>query len=452
MKLASTAPRKGRVAPDANAYRLLVLHSPVPSLQGQSFGLGAAAVDLGREGLGPDAIVLDDEAASRRHARIERSKDKRDFVIRDLSSSNGTFLNGDRIDRALLNHGDVLRVGDHIMVVERLSMQDCALLVEAQDPKTALRGDSVAIRRLIKRVHSIAGLDDPVLITGESGSGKEHVAQELHRRSARTGPLVPVNCAAIPNALAEAELFGHGAQAFTGAKQARDGLFAAAQDGTLFLDEIGELPPPLQAKMLRVLATGEIRRVGETQSRQVSTRIIAATHVDLSRAVDEGEFRGDLYSRIQTFELNVPPLRERRSDVLSLPAELLKIGASSLSADAVELLTTYGWPFNVRELLQSLRAAAHNAGERGSALIEPEDLPERITKRRGAPAEDPLVPSSLPASVQTARDAMPSAEQLDALLAEFEGNVVRVAAFFDKDRKQIYRWIERYGLDPSAHR
>ncbi|MEM7609672.1 MAG: sigma-54-dependent Fis family transcriptional regulator, partial [Myxococcota bacterium] len=119
---------------------------------------------------------------------------------------------------------------------------------------------------------------------------------------------------------------------------------------------------------------------------------------------------------------------------------------------AVELLTTYGWPFNVRELLQSLRAAAHNAGERGSALIEPEDLPERITKRRGAPAEDPLVPSSLPASVQTARDAMPSAEQLDALLAEFEGNVVRVAAFFDKDRKQIYRWIERYGLDPSAHR
>ncbi|MEM9073626.1 MAG: sigma 54-interacting transcriptional regulator, partial [Myxococcota bacterium] len=428
----------------------LVLHGPEPRAVGSSFGLGAAKVPIGREDDPPPAVVLDDPSASRHHAVVVRTTDHRSFEIHDLGSRNGTFVNGMQIESTPLSHGDIVRIGDHVMLFERLSMQDCELLIEARDPSSSWRGESVPARRIANSLVSLAPLADPVLVIGESGAGKERIAQELHRLSKRKGELVPVNCAAIPEALAEAELFGHAAGAFTGAPGARSGLFAAAEHGTLFLDEIGELPVPLQAKLLRALATGEIRRVGETKTRLVDVRVVAATHVDLAEAVTRGAFRGDLYSRLAAFEIQVPALRERRDDILGLGRELVGLRTPQLSPDAAEALVTYRWPYNVRELLQSLRRCLHaSGGER----VELDHLPEPIANAlppRGAP--NPEAPAVLPATLRIPRDVVPSADDLRAVLEQFDGNVVRVAAFFGKDRRQIYRWAERLGVDLTSFR
>jgi len=226
-------------------------------------------------------------------------------------------------------------------------------------------GSSPEMQELYSKIHKIAPTSATVLINGETGTGKELVAQALHNQSPRKeSALICVNCAAIPDTLIEAELFGHEKGAFTGAATNREGLVSAADKGTLFLDEIGELPLEAQARLLRVLQEGEVRPIGSTESRKVDVRLIAATHRDLGRLAREGAFREDLYFRINVLQLKLPPLRNRGKDILTLAetfvarfcAEINK-PPLSLSPEAIQVITTYSWPGNIRELENAIQRA-----------------------------------------------------------------------------------------------
>ena len=245
-------------------------------------------------------------------------------------------------------------------------------------------GSTPAMLALKKKIGKFAPTDASVLILGETGTGKEVVAKAIHAGSQRAnGPFVAVNCGALPEHLVESEFFGHRKGAFTGADQPRKGLFEAADGGTLFLDELGELPKPMQVKLLRFLESSEIRRVGENETFTVDVRIVCATNKDLGEMARDGDFREDLIYRVNTFELDLPPLRERAEDVPALCAFLVSrlagkpVGQEAIGPRAMELLKTHEWSGNVRELANALEHASILA----EGQIQPEDLPTNVTRR-----------------------------------------------------------------------
>ena len=249
--------------------------------------------------------------------------------------------------------------------------------------------ESPSMREIERLTARVAPADSTVLITGESGTGKGMVARAIHDRSARAAAtFLPVNCSAIPEQLLESELLGHTKGAFTGADKARKGLFLQADGGTLFLDEIGELPLHMQTKLLHVIESKEVRAVGAEQSRRADTRIVAATNRNLTEMVAQGRFREDLYFRLSMFQLHIPPLRERQSDIRGLIRYLLRettvtgpgAKVTSLDAEAEEALVSYSWPGNVRELENVInRARILAEGER----ITLADLPQELTRVAG---------------------------------------------------------------------
>ncbi len=254
--------------------------------------------------------------------------------------------------------------------------------------------------RIFRLIQTLEQSEATVLLSGESGTGKERVAQAIHAHSGRrSGPFVAVNCGALPGELLESELFGHVRGAFTGAVRDRVGRFELAAEGTLFLDEVGDLPLPLQVKLLRVLQERSFERVGESTSRRADARIVAATNLDLQRAVREGRFREDLYYRLRVVPIALPPLRDRREDIEPLASQLLarvagrRGRALRLSPDALRALIGYAWPGNVRELENALEyAVAVCTGQ----TILPEDLPSELSRpREAAPA---LAPSAATAN------------------------------------------------------
>ena len=288
----------------------------------------------------------------------------------------------------------------------------------------------------------VAQVDSTVLITGESGVGKERVAEFIHAESARSGgPFLAVNCGAVPENLLESELFGHVRGAFTGATQDRPGLFEAAQGGTLLLDEIGDISPAMQVKLLRALQQHEIRRVGENRTRQIDVRVLAATNRDLLHEVEQERFRRDVYYRLRVVEIHIPPLRERRDDILPLAREFLASAVhnlnrkvSSLAPRAADQLLRYTWPGNVREL--------HNALEGAVVLtngnqIEVEDLPEEV--RQALPAFPD--PSS---SGPTRSLADVEREYIIAVLEANDGNQTKAAAQLKIGTATLYRKLKRY--------
>ena len=289
----------------------------------------------------------------------------------------------------------------------------------------AWSGESPLMRQLWTVAARVAAVDSTVLITGESGVGKERLARVLHDQSPRArGPFVAVNCGACADTLLESELFGHVRGAFTGAIQDRLGVFEAAQGGTLFLDEVGDISPPMQVKLLRVVQERELRRVGETRVRPVDVRLIAATHRDLRQEVAHKRFRQDLYYRLHVIDLVIPPLRERPEDLRALAAELLARTAARLQRPirgyaprAFEQILRYPWPGNVRELEHAIeRACVLAAGPH----IDLEDLPDVV--RGGLAPADPVEVRSLR---QVGREHQ-RAHVLDTL-ARYDGNRRRAA-------------------------
>lgn len=318
----------------------------------RAFHLGEKPLSLG--GAPDNAITLADRAVSQYHCRIEPCS--RGVAIRDLSSTNGTWVDGLRVRHHELRPGAVLRVGrTELRVVGRRS---------APKPSPTLVIESIPMLSVMAEVDRFATLPWPVLIRGETGVGKEHVAQELHARGPRAkGPFVPINGGGLPRDLIESELFGHERGAFTGAVQMHRGAFEQANGGTLFLDEVAELAPDLQTRLLRVLETWQVRRVGSESYRTVDVRLLCATHRDLRAMVRDGLFRSDLYYRIHRLVVDVPPLRARSDDIAPLSAHFLRLmepelGERRIVSEALERLKDYPWPGNVRELRNLLELAA----------------------------------------------------------------------------------------------
>ncbi len=308
-------------------------------------------------------------------------------------------------------------------------------------------GRSAAIQEVLDRVVRVAPTDATVLLTGESGTGKELVARALHVASRRGDrPFVPVNCAAITETLLESELFGHARGAFTGATRARRGMFEEASGGTLFIDEVGETPPGFQAKLLRALQEGEIRRVGESTPVQVNVRVIAATNQDLRRAVAEKRFREDLFYRLAVVTLRIPPLREHREDVPLLAAHFLqrfvrRTGLQkTLSQEAVARLVEHDWPGNVRELENMIEQAA-------ALSTEPEIRAEDVQPEPRAAA----VPAP-PARGGTLADAVVAAERsaIAAALERCAGDLGRVARELGVSSTTLWRKMKRHRLEPPT--
>ncbi|MFI5182055.1 MAG: sigma 54-interacting transcriptional regulator [Thermoanaerobaculia bacterium] len=279
------------------------------------------------------------------------------------------------------------------------------------------------------------------MILGETGTGKELLARELHLKSGRTGGFMAVNVAALPGSLMESELFGHVRGAFTGADRDRVGLVEQASGGTLFLDEIGDLPLPLQAKLLRVLQDGEIRRLGEVKTRKVDLRVVSATHRDLAKMVDEGSFRRDLLYRLSGLQPTLPPLRQRPNDLACLVAGAL--GRAALTSEARRAVFEYAWPGNIRELLSALEAARALAAP--SSLIGLEHLPAAVRRAVAAPV--------LKGPEGSYRKSVADAKRrtIGAALEACSGNRTRAARMLGLSRQSLLYEMKVLGLAPPVH-
>lgn len=340
------------------------------------------------------------------------------------------------------NYGELLHTLERALV--RASMQDGLTARrcegEGEGKEEAIIGASVAIQMLLRQIGKVAATNAPVLIGGESGSGKELVAQAVHRRSTRhTAPFVAVNCGAIASALIQAELFGAVKGAFTGALRDRKGLLAAADKGTIFLDEIADLPLDMQTNLLRFLQEGTITPVGSTTSVHLDVRIIAATNVDLIAAVKDGRFRNDLFYRLNVLPLTVPPLRERRDDIVQLAEYFFARHRSEsnprlrgFSAAACRAMTTYDWPGNVRELINRVRRAIVMSDGR---MIMPADM--GLAAPTGFASVDALGRIRIDAERIAVCEA----------LAQARNNITQAARALGVSRMTLYRLIERHRLD-----
>src|SRR5690554_7525733 len=329
--------------------------------------------------------------------------------------------------------------------------------VADQLPAPELIGQSRSHRHLLNEIALVARSTLTVLIQGETGTGKELVARAVHRQSERSEqPLISINCAALPEALVESELFGHVRGAFSGATAARAGKFELADGGTLFLDEVGELPLSVQAKLLRVLQSGQIQRLGSDRDHHVDVRIIAATNRDLASAVREGRFRADLYHRLGAYPLRVPPLRERERDVLLLAGYFLEqnrtrlqVRGASLSEDAQQALLAQPWPGNVRELEHLIGRALLRARAQGSNLqLTATDLglDEGLSACGWDPAPDAVLP------VNGLREAVDDYQRrlIGTLLQHNRGNLSATARALKIDRGNLHRLTRRLGLEGAS--
>jgi transcriptional regulator of acetoin/glycerol metabolism len=446
--------KSGRTGPRPEPVLVLVLECSRPRAGSVRYRLNdLTGVALGR---GPErraertgtelTIRVPDKWMSSRHARIEPSFGR--WVLTDTESKNGTIVDGHTTKRAVLTDGSLIELGHTLFIFfERMAIEAEAPGMLELTPNEGPAGFTTLMPAWageLQRLRQIASSEIPMLIEGESGTGKEVIARAIHGQSGRSGAFVPVNCGALPDNLVESELFGYKRGAFSGAQQDHDGLVRAANGGTLFLDEIGDLPPSSQAALLRVLQEREVMPVGGTRAVPIDLRVVAATHRDLDDMVAEGSFRHDLFARLAGFRVTVPTLAERRTDlgilIGALHARLFPPDHPGFDIDAARLLLRYPWPLNVRELEQALATAQVLAG---TEAIRAEHLPDTVRTGRPPGAPRPVV---LNENDQRVRD------QVVAALREHQGNVSAVARALDKDRKQIQRWIKRFGLDPGSYR
>lgn len=372
-------------------------------------------VPLGRDVRQAQGVGLaSDRHATRVHAFAWLNKAGGAVHVRDNDSRNGLFVNGQRVAKAVLRDGDLLRLGDSFVLLR----YEPAAHVDAEIKD--LIGRAPAVRALRQAIAS-AGSAATALLSGESGTGKEVVAQALHRSSQRSGKFIACNCAALPEQLVEGQLFGQRAGAFT---DARDGLgfFRAAENGTLFLDEVGELPLAIQPKLLRMLQERAVTPLGAVESVRCDVRLVAATNRELAKEVAAGRFRGDLYSRLAVVTLCLPPLRDRKEDILTLLLHALKVKSAPLAPDLVHALLLHPWPYNVREV-QSI-----------AEVLRP--LLGATEQLELAPVADKLAPVEDKDPIPTTRAGR------EALLAECGDNKSELARRVGRSRRQIDRWLE----------
>ncbi|MFO0590583.1 MAG: sigma 54-interacting transcriptional regulator [Polyangiaceae bacterium] len=430
----------------------LVYSGDLVMLPAGRFTPGRGATPIGREAKGGIALP-GDPRASRHHATLHAGPTGTLRVV-DEKSRNGTFVNGERVDQRLLADGDVLGIGDSYFVVreEPEGLGDAKV--------DGLLGDAPSMRALRSTMMRLAKADATVLVIAESGCGKELVARGIHEAARPGKPIVAVNCSAIPESLAESQLFGHLAGAFSGAV-ARPGLFRAAEGGTLFLDEVGELPQAIQPKLLRVLQDRLVLPVGATTPVACDVRIVAATNRDLRGAVDEQRFRGDLYARLAQHQLTIAPVRERREDILLLLMHAMEAAEpgrprAKLTPALAEALLLHRYPFNVREI-QSLAAQLKLNGA-GLESYDVDLVTDRLAVSGGGPSSDRPAEASANAAPEERKEAAeereppPDRARLEALLREHKGVVADVARAMGRSRKQVYRWVVQQGLDVSKFR
>jgi len=328
---------------------------------------------------------------------------------------------------------------------KHLQLENAALrrMVDQREPPPVIVGQSQVMKALLEKVQRIAGSDANVLIQGESGTGKGLVARRIHETGPRRrGPFLVINCSGFQDPLLESELFGHEKGAFTGATSVKQGLFEVAQDGTLLLDEVGEMSPAMQAKLLQVLDTRELRRVGGTRLHRVDVRIVAATNTDLAQAVPAGRFREDLYYRLNVISLTLPALRDRREDIpLLVDHFLTRFGGTgdplrTISPEALRLLVGYAWPGNVRELANAIERLVILAP---GPVVTPEDLPPNIR----APISPPPGPTRGPASLSEMERV-----HIARVLSETGGKKMQAARLLGIDIKTLNQKIKRYHIPP----
>jgi len=412
-------------------------------------------------------LQVDDETVSRAHCKIFLEGDN--YLIRDLDSTNGTFVNRVRVREAYLKADCSVLLGKSELkfmpVDERVRIVPSDLQRYGE-----IIGQDRTMREIYAILEKISPTDATVVVEGETGTGKEVVARTIHQQSQRReGPFVVFDCGAVPENLIESELFGHEKGSFTGAVSTRQGIFEMADGGTVFLDELGELALDLQPKLLRVLEQREVKRVGGTKPIKVDVRVVAATNRDLEEEVKEGRFREDLFYRLSVVRIVLPPLRDRRDDIPVLANHFLKQGRynrnkqgerkiQKISPEAMEKILVYPWPGNVRELANVVERAVSFA-DTDTVLVH--DLPDHVALRNGSGAmllkdaisgEHTRLDVQTPAVVGTFKDAKEhwvssfEKDYIVHLLTKNGHNISHAAREADIDRKYFRKLMKKYGL------
>lgn len=431
-------------APDTLSLRIVlgdrVVTEGLPAEGEVTLGRGHAAT-----------VFVDHASVSRLHARLRIAASGKELLLEDLDSANRTRVSGRTLAPQTptpVRAGDAIELGDVVVVIQRGHVPRPA--VRRSEAMTL--GVSPAMREVERVVERIAPGSISVLVVGETGVGKEVLADAIHRQSRRAAkPFVRLNCAAVAEHLLESEWFGYERGAFTGAVQPKPGLLETADGGTVLLDEIGELPMALQAKLLRVVEERAVMRVGAVRARRIDVRFLAATHRDLEEEIAKGTFRQDSYFRLNGVTLLVPPLRERREEIGPLANVFIADAAAEgqrgvapvLEPEALTWLEAYAWPGNVRELRNVVeRAVLLTPGD----TISTRDLPERL--KPAVPAPSPGARSSPPSNKGSLRDAVADVERqrvLDAL-AEAGGNQKKAAELLGIARGTLSARLEAFGI------
>jgi transcriptional regulator with GAF, ATPase, and Fis domain len=444
---------------------LVLLYAPNFEQLEPAYVFDVPELVIGREVT--NRICVAEQAVSRQHARI--AYDARRWVLTDLGSRNGTMVDGAFVVGEIeLEHLHEIRVGDAIFKFVETGSE--RLVPYRIDGVTRGGRRARAITQLVggfqmdaiaADLERVAATELSCVILGETGTGKEVAARELHRASGRRGTFQAINCAAIPHTLLESELFGFRRGAFSGADRDKPGLIKLADGGTLFLDEIGDMPLDAQSKLLRVLQSREVFPLGATTPEHVDIRVVCATHRDLYAYVKEQKFRGDLFARLNEHAVKLPPLRERKEDILQL-ARLFaaRYGRPTLtfSFSFLVALIHHDWPFNVRELESCIKRGAALA--EGDVLDTPH-LPDAVADlmktygvrpRVETPSIVPPVVAPIPLPAPSSRRQAPTEPELRELLVRHKGNVAAVGRELGKERMQVHRWMKRYGISVEEFR
>jgi len=428
---------------------MTIVHHPDPGLVGVRRAVADGdSLILGR---GPRSCLpgaFQDGGVSREHARLERRG--KGMTLIDLGSRNGTTLNGEPIGEASVELGDILGVGDVLLLLEE------AVVGNEPPQHPVLLGVSNAMSELLDNIDLVARRDTSVMILGETGVGKELVARELHARSGRRGKLVALNCGGTNETLIASELFGHVRGAFTGADRDRKGLIETARGGTLFLDELVDASPELQVSLLRLLETGDYRPVGSDREQRADVRIIAAAQPDIEQQVAEGAFRRDLWTRLARWVIRIPPLRARRADIPLLAQHFAaRFGDNQdleLTPECAVALMRHDWHGNVRELAAIIERLV--VASRGASVLDLTPWLEEELRALALPhrdADEVSAPEARRPSAPRRKEPL-TRDEIETALKRVRGNVQAAAEALGVGRRTLYRHFKAHDLDPDSYR